>query len=163
MPWMELDYEQMKQVVLNLIINAIEAMEEEGIITLHSKFLKEKGRVLFSVTNNGPGIPPENQKKLFTPFFTTKQIGHGTGLGLAICYGIIKMHSGDIKLETEPGKFSRFEITVPRFHSRSGGQLLGKIDEHGKPEIGFQPRRFSHFDNNNNVMEEENGKKNSDS
>jgi signal transduction histidine kinase len=143
-PVVEIDPEQMKQVIVNLINNAIEAMGEEGIITVKSEYLEDKDSVRFSVGDSGPGIPEENIKKLFTPFFTTKQIGQGTGLGLAICYGIIKMHRGDIKVETELGKGTSFVITFPRVHDLGGrSDILGKSGNVGKLAVGFQPRRFN--------------------
>ena len=69
--------------------------------------------VKLDVSDTGCGIPPENQSKLFTPFFTTKEMGKGTGLGLAITYGVVKMHSGDISVESEEGQGSTFYIRIP--------------------------------------------------
>ena len=145
MPPVELDPEQIKQVIVNLVMNAIEAMEERGNITVRSKYSKAPDKVEFSIIDDGPGIPPENVKKLFTPFFTTKQIGQGTGLGLAICYGIIKMHRGDIRVDTRAKKGSTFIVTLPRLHKTSGaGNLLGDPSNTGNQlVVSYQPRRFS--------------------
>lgn len=148
LPPVELDPEQLKQVIVNLVMNAIEVMEERGNITVRSKYLVNPDRVQFSVSDDGPGIPPGNVKKLFTPFFTTKQIGQGTGLGLAISYGIIKMHRGDIRVDTELGKGSTFIITLPRLHnSPASGQLLGGPTTDGSQlVVSYQPRRFNRAD-----------------
>jgi len=70
-------------------------------------------RVEIRVSDNGCGIPEEHLPRVFTPFFTTKEMGHGTGLGLAICYGVVKMHSGDITVESQVGKGSTFTVTLP--------------------------------------------------
>jgi signal transduction histidine kinase len=69
--------------------------------------------ILIRVSDTGTGIPKENMGRLFTPFFTTKQIGKGTGLGLPIAYGIVKLHHGQINVQSEPGKGSTFSITIP--------------------------------------------------
>lgn len=89
----------MTQVLTNLLKNAIEAMPEGGEINLLISDNPDK--VIFRVKDNGSGIEKENMDKLFTPFFTTKGIGKGTGLGLPIIYGIVKMHKGDIQVESE--------------------------------------------------------------
>ncbi|MDZ7370367.1 MAG: ATP-binding protein, partial [candidate division KSB1 bacterium] len=98
-----MDAEQMHQVFLNLAVNAAEAMPEGGTLTITAQVENDKLQILFEDT--GVGIPKENLGKLFTPFFTTKQIGKGTGLGLAIAYGIVKMHKGNIMVKhSEVGK-----------------------------------------------------------
>src|SRR4030042_1123395 len=71
------------------------------------------GNVRISCTDDGPGIAPENMRKLFTPFFTTKEVGKGTGLGLSICYGIVKDHSGRIYAESELGRGATFVVELP--------------------------------------------------
>ncbi|HNX43295.1 MAG TPA: [Fe-Fe] hydrogenase large subunit C-terminal domain-containing protein [Bacteroidales bacterium] len=93
-----LDFDQMTQVLTNLIKNSIEAMPDGGKITLGLTDTEDK--IMIRVTDNGTGIPAEHMDKLYTPFFTTKAIGKGTGLGLPIIYGIVKMHKGDIKVES---------------------------------------------------------------
>lgn len=96
------DKEQMMQVLTNLEKNAIEAMPEGGILSIKIKENNEYFRIIISDT--GVGIPKENMDKLFTPFFTTKKIGKGTGLGLPLVYGIVKMHKGKIKVESNADK-----------------------------------------------------------
>ena len=73
---------------------------------------QEKPGICVSITDNGPGIPPELQKKIFEPFFTTKKVGEGTGLGLHICREIVNKHGGDIFLESRPG-FTQFKVQIP--------------------------------------------------
>lgn len=116
-PNVMLDFDQMTQVLTNLLKNAIEAMPEGGEINLLLSDNPDK--VIFRVKDNGSGIEKENMDKLFTPFFTTKGIGKGTGLGLPIIYGIVKMHKGDILVESnsDPEKGptgTTFTITLPR-------------------------------------------------
>ena len=102
----------MKQVLLNIAINACEAMPAGGTLSFTVK-PGEAGTVVFTIADTGAGIPKENMSKLFTPFFTTKQIGKGTGLGLPIAYGIVKMHHGSITVRSETGSGSVFTIAIP--------------------------------------------------
>lgn len=112
-----LDSEQMTQVLTNLVRNAFEAMPLGGTIDI---VLEDTlGDVLIAVKDSGTGIKEEDRAKIFEPFFTTKGIGHGTGLGLATAYGIVKMHKGQITVEsnTDPSKGSTgtsFKIVLPR-------------------------------------------------
>lgn len=115
---------QLQQVVLNLLINAFDAMPEGGSITVSTKqvFLKEDNSVagavpgeyiLLSVEDQGTGIPVEIIPKIFDPFFTTKDIGKGTGLGLSMVYGIMKSLNGHIDLKTKVGEGTRFDLYFP--------------------------------------------------
>ncbi|GAB4338741.1 MAG: hypothetical protein Kow0037_22990 [Calditrichia bacterium] len=113
LPLVDLDPDQIYQVFLNLAQNAAEAMPHGGKLVIKAGLNEEKDRLRIQFKDNGIGIPPENIGKLFTPFFTTKQIGKGTGLGLAIAYGIIKMHKGSITVESEEGKGSTFTVELP--------------------------------------------------
>jgi two-component system NtrC family sensor kinase len=113
LPLVVVDPSQMQQVIMNLIINAAEAMEGEGKLILGTKYEPEEGLVEIEITDTGPGIPEENLERIFDPFFTTKEVGHGTGLGLAISYGIIKEHSGSIAVESEAGKGTTFFVRIP--------------------------------------------------
>lgn len=108
------DEDQLKQVFLNLINNAFEAMEDSERKTITVRFLHEDGFIVVEVSDSGSGIARENYGKVFTPFFTTKKIGKGTGLGLAISYGIVKMHQGFISFQSEPGKGTTFTVKLPR-------------------------------------------------
>ena len=111
------DRDQMGQVFLNLIVNAIQAMPQGGTLTisLHA----HDGRVHLSVSDTGCGIAPEHIPKLFTPFFSTKEVGEGTGLGLTVVHGIIEEHQGSITVDSEPGKRTIFHIHLPVYKSDS--------------------------------------------
>jgi len=111
-PDIQADPAQLKEVFINIMTNAAEAMEAGGTLTITAvPTTDEMLRISFQDT--GCGIPEENLSKIFTPFFTTKPIGKGTGLGLAIVYGIIKMHRGQIYVDSEVGEGSTFTITLP--------------------------------------------------
>ena len=115
LPYVTLSPSEMQQVLLNLINNAMEAMEKNGgtvhISTRHSKL--EKDHLVITVADNGPGIPAANLAKIFDPFFTTKPVGKGTGLGLSICYGIIQKMGGKIDVQSTLGQGTRFRIWIP--------------------------------------------------
>ncbi|MFN3345047.1 MAG: sensor histidine kinase [Chloroherpetonaceae bacterium] len=103
---------QMNQVFLNLITNAVHAVDERtGRITI--KTMTQGNQVVVKVIDNGKGIPPENLKKIFDPFFTTKPVGQGTGLGLSIAYKIIEKHGGKIDVQSQVGRGTEFTITLP--------------------------------------------------
>ncbi|MFP4054502.1 MAG: sensor histidine kinase, partial [Phycisphaerae bacterium] len=113
----DLDADQVVQVLTNLVSNAYAAMPEGGTLTVRTTGDEEDVR--FIVSDTGTGISQENQGKIFEPFFTTKQIGKGTGLGLAVTYGIVKMHQGDITVQSndDPQKGATgttFTVKVPR-------------------------------------------------
>jgi signal transduction histidine kinase len=84
----------------------------------------DQNNFIIEIADTGNGIPKENQSKVFTPFFTTKNIGKGTGLGLAISYGIIKMHKGNITFTTETGKGTTFKITLPKHQTYQKDEIL---------------------------------------
>ncbi len=118
-PLAELDRDQIVQVLTNLVSNACAAMPGGGTLTV--KTGGDEQKVTLTVSDTGVGIPRENLKKIFEPFFTTKQIGKGTGLGLAMVYGIVKMHRGDIRVESNADPAAgptgaSFAVTLPRRH-----------------------------------------------
>jgi len=101
-------------VVLNLLNNAFDAVKEteNALVIISSK--RSGGKIRFSVSDNGPGIPDDIRQKIFEPFFTTKATGEGTGLGLSLSYDIItKGHGGSMAAESTPGKGATFVITLP--------------------------------------------------
>jgi two-component system NtrC family sensor kinase len=102
---------QMRQVILNIIKNAKEAMPKGGTLTVRTS--KEDKKVLICVQDTGIGIPEEIRDKIFDAFFTTKQKVKGVGLGLSVCYGIVKDHGGNIKVESEEEKGTTFTISFP--------------------------------------------------
>lgn len=116
LPKLVVDPSQIQQVVLNLIINAAEAMDEEGRLVVSTHYEPQHEIVTFMVKDNGCGIPEENLEKLFDPFFTTKEVGHGTGLGLAISYGIVKEHGGTIEVHSQVGQGTTFSVHLPLQH-----------------------------------------------
>jgi signal transduction histidine kinase/ferredoxin len=114
-PEINADPAQIRQVLLNLLDNAAEAMPEGGTVTITTCRVSAGGDgVEISIQDTGCGISEENLARLFTPFFTTKPIGRGTGLGLAISYGIVKMHRGSIDVQSEVGVGTTFIIRLPR-------------------------------------------------
>jgi len=102
---------QIKQVILNLLINAGHAITDKGVIEIGSNLINNQ--IEISIKDTGCGISEEQMDKLFDPFYTTKPIGKGTGLGLAISYGIIQDHKGNIKIDSEVGKGSTFTLILP--------------------------------------------------
>ncbi len=112
MPEIKSDKGQIEQVLLNIIKNAIDAVEEKGLIEI-STGIKNQDRVYITVMDNGPGIPKDKLKQIFEPFFTTKERGKGTGLGLFVSYGIMKGLGGNIHVDSEVGKGSTFTIEMP--------------------------------------------------
>jgi two-component system NtrC family sensor kinase len=98
-------------VLLNLLMNAGDAMDHGGTVTVTTDTIGQSARV--RVADTGPGIPPEVLGKIFNPFFTTKPTGKGTGLGLSVSYGIVKDHKGDISARSEKGKGTTFTILIP--------------------------------------------------
>jgi two-component system NtrC family sensor kinase len=105
---------QLHQVFTNLVNNAAEAMSDGGQMSLRTCEGSMPGYISVEVTDTGHGIPEENMSRLFTPFFTTKPIGKGTGLGLAITYGIVKMHRGQISVQSKVGQGTTFVISLQR-------------------------------------------------
>lgn len=110
-PMVLADADQMSQVLLNLIMNALHAMPEGG--TLRVGLEPEQPMVKLTIADTGHGIPPEIIKKIYDPFFTTKEFGKGTGLGLTVVKGIIEEHQGSIAVESEQGKGTRFTVLLP--------------------------------------------------
>ncbi len=110
----QIDPEKFQQVLLNLIFNAIQAIESEGILRIDVG-LDSNDFLLVSVLDNGKGIPEENLDKIFNPFFTTKE--QGTGLGLAIVQRIVELHGGNIRVKNDPPGFTKFEIRIDSWRS----------------------------------------------
>jgi len=104
---------KLQQVFTNLLLNSRDAIPESGTIELTTRLNEEDYTITIEVTDNGIGITPENIKKIYDPFFTTKGVGRGTGLGLAVSYGIVQEHSGHITVESAPGQGTSFRIMLP--------------------------------------------------
>ena len=137
-PFVECDIRQLDQVLLNLAVNAQDAMPTGGRLTIEaSKFdvngfeAKEDASLIpgryakITVTDTGVGMDKKTLEHIFDPFFTTKSLDKGTGLGLAMAYGIIKQHGGNIKVKSEPGKGTRFEIFLPAVHKIHSQDVKG--------------------------------------
>ncbi|MFP4640577.1 MAG: [Fe-Fe] hydrogenase large subunit C-terminal domain-containing protein [Dehalococcoidia bacterium] len=109
LPKITADFDKLQQVFTNLILNGVQAMPDGGTLTLRSQ-PTGNGHVRIDIQDTGYGIPKENFRNLFTPFFTTKEKGKGVGLGLAVVHGIIEQHKGKINVQSEEGKGTRFSI-----------------------------------------------------
>ena len=137
--YVKADRTQIDQVLLNLAVNAADAMPGGGTFTIRARNITEREAqkaphpglpvaefVLIEVEDTGTGMPPEVLAKIFEPFFTTKDIGKGTGLGLATVYGIVKQSSGFIYTESVQGKGTTFRIYLPRFHVDNEAELIAQ-------------------------------------
>jgi len=108
------DTEQLIQVLMALTLNALDAMDEGGQLTVRTaRSETREDEVVLEVSDTGTGIPPAQQSKIFEPFYTTKAPGRGTGLGLSICYGIVEDHRGRIEVDSAPGGGSTFRVSLP--------------------------------------------------
>jgi two-component system NtrC family sensor kinase len=110
-PAVAADFGQIRQVFLNVLLNACEAMPAGGALTVCSRFASADAMVEVEVADTGPGIPPDVLPKIFDPFFTTKQ--KGTGLGLSVVYGVIERHLGKVAIRTEAGRGTAVVIRLP--------------------------------------------------
>ena len=130
--WVNAEPSYLEQALLNMCINARDAMPEGGILTLEavatnidpphpglSGTCTPGPYTQISVQDTGAGIPAETLPRVFEPFFTTKEPGRGTGLGLAMVYGFVTSHQGFVKVESEPGQGARFTISLPLFPPQS--------------------------------------------
>ncbi|MGO9308085.1 MAG: [Fe-Fe] hydrogenase large subunit C-terminal domain-containing protein [Spirochaetia bacterium] len=141
LPRLMLDSDQLRQMLVNLVQNGIDAVEEKaagsageekaasgageedaasgaggtgpGEVVIGARLSAAADMALLTVSDNGCGMPPEVVKDIFTPFYTTKQLGKGTGMGLSIVYGVVKMHAGDITVDSAPGKGTSFLVRIP--------------------------------------------------
>ena len=115
LPWVMIDRNQMKQVFLNLLHNALNAMPDGGNLEIKTSRKIRYGRQYFAVSikDSGVGIPAENLPRIFEPFFTTRAGQGGTGLGLSVTYGIVSEHGGTIEAESTPGSGSTFTVLIP--------------------------------------------------
>jgi two-component system NtrC family sensor kinase len=111
LPIIASDQSQLQQVFLNLMNNAIDAIEKDGWIEVRTR--KEDSQVVISIKDNGPGIPEKHLNKIFDPFFTTKEVGKGTGLGLSVSYNIIKKLGGSIVVESKVSEGTVFKVKLP--------------------------------------------------
>jgi two-component system NtrC family sensor kinase len=104
--------QEIQQVALNLVLNAAQAIREAGTIRIVTE-LGDGDTVVLHVEDDGCGIAPEHLGRIFDPFFTTKGVGEGSGLGLGIAHGIVRSHGGEIRVDSQPGRGSRFSVHLP--------------------------------------------------
>jgi len=107
------DKARMQQAFINTIMNGIQAIEDEGTVTIRARRAELQGHILVEVEDTGSGIPPEVLPRVFDPFFTTKEVGRGTGLGLSVTYGIVERHNGRIWIESELGRGTKVVMQLP--------------------------------------------------
>ncbi len=107
------DKNQLSQVIINLVLNAVDAMGKKGILTLRTYKENSTGKICIEISDSGCGISKENTHKIFDPFFTTKGLGKGTGLGLSTVYGIVKENNGDISVKETSAKGTTFILKLP--------------------------------------------------
>lgn len=108
-----MDVQRMQEVFINLIINATQAIDRQGQITIRAALDVATGEVVIEIQDNGQGIPEKNLARIFDPFFTTKEVGVGTGLGLSVVYGIVQQHRGSIAVQSKAGQGTSFFIRLP--------------------------------------------------
>ena len=108
-----LDADRFKQVMVNLLMNAVQALENAGVIRIASCYYPEQKVAHIRVSDTGPGMSVETRNRIFDPFFSTKKTGESTGLGLSVSYGIVRDHGGDIQVHSEPGNGTEFKVILP--------------------------------------------------
>jgi two-component system, NtrC family, sensor kinase len=122
LPQLSVDGDLIKQVLMNILVNAQQAIEGRGRITVRSRLLAARKLpgaseaspvVEIAISDTGCGIPAANLQRIFDPFFTSKEVGKGTGLGLSVSYGIVRSHGGEIEVESTVGEGSTFRILLP--------------------------------------------------
>jgi two-component system NtrC family sensor kinase len=115
LPFIRGNASQLKQVLINIIVNAAEAMHGNGTLTITSYPSQDRKSVFLEFTDTGEGIAEENLTRIFDPFFTTKAVGKGTGLGLSTSYGIVESHGGKIRVRSKVGEGTTFTIELPTY------------------------------------------------
>ena len=118
------DRDQLGQVIVNLVLNAVDAMDHEGTMTLRTYRYKPTGKAYIEVADTGRGIPEKDLPLVFDPFFTTKPTGKGTGLGLSTAYGIIKENQGRIWVKETGASGTTFAVELPLYQISSAGNHL---------------------------------------
>ena len=125
LPLVLVDIQQLYHLFMNIILNAAQAMEGKGILTVKSLLLKSEEQVCIEISDTGPGISEENLPHIFEPFFTTKEEGKGTGLGLSLAYRIVQNHGGHIRAESRREKGTTFSIILPIGTQENKGDARG--------------------------------------
>jgi len=126
LPQVPVDIQQMNHVFMNIILNAAQAMEGKGTLSLTTRLAPGGDKVVVEIADTGPGIPEDILKHIFEPFFTTKEEGKGTGLGLSMVYGIIEDHGGKITAKSKVGSGTTMIIELPLKTVNEGGKESGE-------------------------------------
>ncbi|MCF8095309.1 MAG: PAS domain-containing sensor histidine kinase [Desulfobacteraceae bacterium] len=126
LPAVRMDEKKIKQVLVNLVMNAGHAVSQSGTITISTQYDPRQRQLVVGVADDGYGIEKRHLSRIFDPFFTTKPTGEGTGLGLAVSYGIVKSHGGEIVVESRPGQGAVFRVILP-----VAGKAIAKGAYHG--------------------------------
>jgi PAS domain S-box-containing protein len=126
LPLVRADIQQLNHMFMNIILNAVEAMEGKGKLTLTTSLSLDKDHVVIEIADTGPGIPETVRSQIFEPFFTTKEEGKGTGLGLSLVYGIVENHGGTITARSIPNEGAAFIIELPLTGQDHGGNQDGE-------------------------------------
>jgi signal transduction histidine kinase/ActR/RegA family two-component response regulator len=125
LPLMQGNLQSIEQIILNIIINAVQAIDhEDGKIRIRTEFLKKQRRILITISDNGRGISETVADKIFLPFVTDKHTEGGTGLGLSVTYELVQAHGGDITFETRKGKGTSFRISMPTLVQHPAARIL---------------------------------------
>jgi signal transduction histidine kinase len=126
LPLVPADIQQLNHMFMNIILNAVEAMEGKGTLLLRTYLTPSKDRVAIEISDTGPGIREDILSQIFEPFFTTKDAGKGTGLGLSLVYGIVENHGGSIMARNKPAEGATFIVELPLTRQDNGGNEDGK-------------------------------------
>jgi len=122
LPQVQLDIQQMNHVFMNIILNAAQAMDGKGELSLSTAFTSDREGVVITISDTGPGIPDEYLQHIFEPFSTTKEEGEGTGLGLSMVYGIVENHGGNVTATSKTGQGTRFVVELPFQNAEDEGE-----------------------------------------
>jgi two-component system NtrC family sensor kinase len=125
LPPVQSDIQQLNHLFMNIILNAAQAMEGKGKLTVKSSLSPKRDRVCIEISDTGVGIPEEILPRIFEQFFTTKEEGKGTGLGLSLAYSIVKNHGGNIMAKSKPGQGATFFIELPVADKENQGEESG--------------------------------------
>jgi len=125
--YINVDKNQMNQVIINLVMNAVDAMDKKGTLTLRTYRHKKKSEIHIEISDTGSGIPDKNLPRIFDPFFTTKEQGQGTGLGLSTVYGIVKENHGHISVKDTGSHGTTFLLKFPQDKDASENKMIGTI------------------------------------
>jgi len=126
LPLVQADIQQLNHLFMNIILNAVQAMEGKGKLTVKSYFSDNSQRVGVKISDTGSGIPAEILPRIFEPFFTTKEEGQGTGLGLSLAYNIVENHGGSLRTKSKPQEGTTFIIELPRATESDQGDEIEK-------------------------------------